>query len=93
MLYNIGSYAKMWAAEGTSHPGTISADDDMDLEKFKKRGLFKVLTPEQAIAHIRSRRELGPFDSYCMMVPPGLPLKKLAESAELFAKKVMPAFQ
>jgi alkanesulfonate monooxygenase SsuD/methylene tetrahydromethanopterin reductase-like flavin-dependent oxidoreductase (luciferase family) len=93
MLYNISSYARMWAAEGTSHPGTIKAEDEMDLATFKKQGLFKVFTPDEAIAHIKKRRELGPFESYCMMAPPGLPLKKLAEHAELFANKVMPAFR
>lgn len=94
MYYQHNSYAKWWAAEGTSYAGTVSAQDDkLDLESFKKSGVLKILTPHEAIAHIRTRRELGPFESYCMQVPPGFPVKKLAESAQLFANKVMPAFR
>jgi alkanesulfonate monooxygenase SsuD/methylene tetrahydromethanopterin reductase-like flavin-dependent oxidoreductase (luciferase family) len=65
----------------------------MDVEEFKKAGLMKVLTPDEAIAYIRSRREAAPIEAFCMQAPAGFPLARLAEHAELFARKVIPAFR
>lgn len=64
----------------------------MDFETFKNSDLMKILTPNQAIDYIRSRLALAPFEAFCMHAPAGYPLSKLARHAELFAKKVMPAF-
>jgi alkanesulfonate monooxygenase SsuD/methylene tetrahydromethanopterin reductase-like flavin-dependent oxidoreductase (luciferase family) len=65
-----------------------------DIETIKASGTITVLRPEDAIALIRKRKEQVPaMESFCMMVPAGLPLSRLAEHAELFAKKVIPAFR
>jgi alkanesulfonate monooxygenase SsuD/methylene tetrahydromethanopterin reductase-like flavin-dependent oxidoreductase (luciferase family) len=94
MYWNYNSYAKMWAAETSDFVGTVRADaNQQDLEAFKKSGAFRVLTPDEMIAHVRARRELGPFQTYSLMLPPGYPLEKMAEHAQLFADKVLPAFQ
>jgi hypothetical protein len=65
----------------------------MSVEEFKKAGLLKVLTPDEAIAYIKSRCEQAPIEAFCMQAPTGFPLDRLAEHAELFARKVMPAFR
>ena len=64
----------------------------MDLETFKQTGALKVFTPEQAIAYIRQQQELAPIEGFCMQIPAGYPLPLMLEHAELFARKVMPAF-
>ena len=85
--YQISTYAK-WHAE---------SDWDMqpmDFEAFKKSGAVRVLTPEAAIEFLRGRLDAAPtMESFCMTVPPGLPLPTFAKYAELFAKKVIPAFR
>ena len=85
--YQISSYAK-WQEDMAWGPFT-----QMDLEQFKKSGLMKILTPDQAIDYIRSRLAVAPVEAFCMHAPAGFPLSKLAAHAELFAKKVMPAFR
>lgn len=65
----------------------------MDFETFKKSGVMKVMTPDQAIAYIRSRVEAAPIEGFCMQMPTGFPLSRLAEHAELFASKVIPPFR
>jgi alkanesulfonate monooxygenase SsuD/methylene tetrahydromethanopterin reductase-like flavin-dependent oxidoreductase (luciferase family) len=65
----------------------------MDLETFKKAGALKVFTPEQAITYIRHQLELAPIEGFCMQIPAGYPLSLMAGHAELFARKVIPAFQ
>src|SRR5579859_2875899 len=85
--YQINTYAK-WHAE------TNWDVQPMDFETFKKSGAVKVLTPEAAIDFLRSRLDAAPtMESFCMAVPPGLPLPKFAKYAELFAKRVIPAFR
>jgi alkanesulfonate monooxygenase SsuD/methylene tetrahydromethanopterin reductase-like flavin-dependent oxidoreductase (luciferase family) len=85
--YQINTYAK-WHAE------TDWGVEPMDFEAFKKSGVVKVFTPGEAIEFLRSRRDAAPaMESYCMTVPPGFPLPKFAKYAELFAKKVIPAFR
>ena len=85
--YQINTYAK-WHAE------TDWGMQPMDFETFKKSGAVRVLTPEAAIEFLRSRLDAAPtMESFCMTVPPGLPLRKFAKYAELFAKKVIPAFR
>jgi alkanesulfonate monooxygenase SsuD/methylene tetrahydromethanopterin reductase-like flavin-dependent oxidoreductase (luciferase family) len=85
--YQINTYAE-WQ-EGAEW----SVFTRMDLEQFKQAGVMKVLTPEQAIAYIQSRRDAAPLEAFCMQAPAGFPLARLAEHAELFASKVMPAFR
>ena len=66
----------------------------LDLETVKQSGMIQVLTPEQAIEWIRGRAAAAEgLASMGMMVPAGYPLSKLAEHAELFATKVIPAFR
>jgi hypothetical protein len=53
-----------------------------------------VLTPAEAIAHVRRRVAEMPVELYTMMLsPPGIDMKIVRESIELFAKKVMPEFK
>jgi alkanesulfonate monooxygenase SsuD/methylene tetrahydromethanopterin reductase-like flavin-dependent oxidoreductase (luciferase family) len=85
--YQINTYAK-WNAE------TDWGVQPMDFETFKKSGAVRVLTPEAAIDFLRGRLAAAPtMEGFCMTVPPGLPLPKFAKYAELFAKKVIPAFR
>ncbi len=85
--YQINTYAK-WHAE------TDWAMQPMDFETFKKSGAVRVLTPQAAIDFLGKRLAAAPtMQSFCMTVPPGLPLPKFAKYAELFAKKVIPAFR
>jgi alkanesulfonate monooxygenase SsuD/methylene tetrahydromethanopterin reductase-like flavin-dependent oxidoreductase (luciferase family) len=85
--YQLNAYAK-WQVDKEWRP-----HDTMDFETFKASGQVKVLTPDQAIAHIRSKLEVAPLEGFCMQAPAGYPLSKLAEHAELFANKVLPAFR
>jgi alkanesulfonate monooxygenase SsuD/methylene tetrahydromethanopterin reductase-like flavin-dependent oxidoreductase (luciferase family) len=85
--YQINTYAK-W------HAQTDWDVEPMDFDTFKKSGAVRVLTPEAAIDFLRLRLAAAPtMESFCMTVPPGLPLPKFAKYAELFAKKVIPAFR
>jgi hypothetical protein len=54
---------------------------------------MKVITPEEAVTYIKSRQAAAPLEAFCMQAASGFPLARLAEHAELFAKKVMPAFR
>jgi alkanesulfonate monooxygenase SsuD/methylene tetrahydromethanopterin reductase-like flavin-dependent oxidoreductase (luciferase family) len=84
--YQVDTYARWQEAEGWGL-------ERMDLETFEKSGMMKVLTPEQAIAYISSRLQAAPIEAFCMQAPAGFPLSRLAEHAELFARKVLPAFR
>ena len=84
--YQINTYAK-WHAE------TDWVMQPMDFETFKKSGAVRVLTPRAAIDFLGKRLAAAPtMESFCMTVPPGLPLPKFAKYAELFAKQVIPHF-
>ena len=84
--YQINKYAEWSVDLDYSFP-------QMDFETFKQSGILKVLTPEDAIVHVRSKVDAGPAEGFCMQTPAGFPLSKLAEHAELFAAKVLPAFR
>jgi alkanesulfonate monooxygenase SsuD/methylene tetrahydromethanopterin reductase-like flavin-dependent oxidoreductase (luciferase family) len=84
--YQVNQYARWQAHEKVGV-------QEMDLETFKKSGMTKVLTPEQAIDYLRSRMELAPIEAFCMQAPAGFPLSKLLRHAELFATRVMPALR
>jgi alkanesulfonate monooxygenase SsuD/methylene tetrahydromethanopterin reductase-like flavin-dependent oxidoreductase (luciferase family) len=84
--YQINTYAQ-WQA------GKDWGFEIMDFETFKTSGMITILTPEQAIVHMKSRLQTAPLESFCMQAPAGFPLSKLAEHAELFANKVLPAFR
>jgi alkanesulfonate monooxygenase SsuD/methylene tetrahydromethanopterin reductase-like flavin-dependent oxidoreductase (luciferase family) len=65
----------------------------MSLEKFKRSGILQIWTPAQAIDKFKAMQARMPIEHYMMMMPPGLPPKRFMAYAELFANKVMPAFQ
>jgi alkanesulfonate monooxygenase SsuD/methylene tetrahydromethanopterin reductase-like flavin-dependent oxidoreductase (luciferase family) len=85
--YQINTYAE-WQ-EGTDW----AVMSEMSLDEFKKSGPIRVMTPEECVSYIKSRQEQAPIEAFCMQVPSGFPLDKMAEHAELFAKKVIPAFR
>jgi hypothetical protein len=85
--YQLNTYAE-WQADKDWRP-----HDAMDFEAFRTSGQVKVLTPDEAIAHFKSKLDLAPVEGFCMFAPAGYPLAKLEESAELFAEKVLPAFR
>jgi alkanesulfonate monooxygenase SsuD/methylene tetrahydromethanopterin reductase-like flavin-dependent oxidoreductase (luciferase family) len=65
----------------------------MSLEKFKRSGILQILTPTQAIDKFKAMQARMPIEHFMMMMPPGLPPARFVEYAQLFASKVMPAFQ
>jgi alkanesulfonate monooxygenase SsuD/methylene tetrahydromethanopterin reductase-like flavin-dependent oxidoreductase (luciferase family) len=65
----------------------------MTLEAFKASGILRILTPSQAIEMFNGMLSRAPVEHFMMMAPPGLPLAKFAEYAEVFAKEVIPAFR
>jgi alkanesulfonate monooxygenase SsuD/methylene tetrahydromethanopterin reductase-like flavin-dependent oxidoreductase (luciferase family) len=93
-LYTNNSTAS-WMNEGKAGGvfATEVRSDPMDMETFRRQGLLKVMTPDQAIDYIRARLKVAPIENFFTNAPPaGYPLSKFAESAELFAKEVIPAF-
>ncbi|MFT3930129.1 MAG: LLM class flavin-dependent oxidoreductase [Spongiibacteraceae bacterium] len=65
----------------------------MDLEAFKRSGILQIRTPDEAIKMFKDMQQRIPVEHFMMMMPPGLPAKKFVEYAELFASKVIPAFE
>jgi alkanesulfonate monooxygenase SsuD/methylene tetrahydromethanopterin reductase-like flavin-dependent oxidoreductase (luciferase family) len=65
----------------------------MSVEKFKRSGILQIWTPAEAIDKFKAMQARMPIEHYMMMMPPGLPPERFKAYAELFAKKVMPAFQ
>jgi alkanesulfonate monooxygenase SsuD/methylene tetrahydromethanopterin reductase-like flavin-dependent oxidoreductase (luciferase family) len=85
--YQLAAYAGWQAGTGWDY---LPAD----ASKIRESGAFQVLTPDQAVALIAKRKAQVPeLESFCMMVPAGLPLGRLTEHAKLFAEKVIPAFR
>jgi len=65
----------------------------MTIEAFKTGGILSILTPGQAIEMFNGMLSKVPVEHFMMMVPPGLPPSRFTEYAEVFAQKVIPAFQ
>lgn len=65
----------------------------MSLEQFKSSGILQIRTPEDAIAKFKAMQTRVPIEHFMMMKPPGLPSEKFVEYADLFARKVLPAFR
>jgi alkanesulfonate monooxygenase SsuD/methylene tetrahydromethanopterin reductase-like flavin-dependent oxidoreductase (luciferase family) len=82
--YQINAYAEWAADRDWSFP-------QMDFETFTRSGILKIMTPDEAVPVIRTKLAAAPVEGYCMQAPAGYPLSKLAEHAELFADKVLPA--
>ncbi|WP_317928982.1 LLM class flavin-dependent oxidoreductase [Halioxenophilus sp. WMMB6] len=64
----------------------------MSLEDFKKSGILQIDTPAKAIEKFECMRQSMPFEHFMMMRPPGLPVEKFQEYAEVFASHVLPSF-
>ena len=63
-------------------------------EQILSLGLATIVTPEEAVKHIKARTADVPVELFTMMLmPPGSPITSVQTSLELFAKKVMPSFQ
>ena len=65
----------------------------MSLEQFKKSGILQILTPEHAIARFKAMQQRIAVEHFMMMKPPGLPLARFKDYAQLFADEVLPAFR
>jgi alkanesulfonate monooxygenase SsuD/methylene tetrahydromethanopterin reductase-like flavin-dependent oxidoreductase (luciferase family) len=87
IVYQTNSYAE-WQEGTTTAAFTKVARDDL-----RPAASRWVMTPEQSIAHFQAKLAIAPFESHAMMAPAGFPLTKMAEHAELFASKVLPAFR
>jgi alkanesulfonate monooxygenase SsuD/methylene tetrahydromethanopterin reductase-like flavin-dependent oxidoreductase (luciferase family) len=89
LLYWFNAYAR-WM-EGSDTGLWTHMDEPSQLREL---GLINVLTPSDAVAHIKRRVTEMPVELYTMMLsPPGIDMKIVRESLELFAKKVSPAFK
>ncbi|MDA4106820.1 LLM class flavin-dependent oxidoreductase [Mycolicibacterium holsaticum] len=64
----------------------------MDVDGFKRSGILQIMTPEQAVGHFKAMQDRIPLEHFMMMRPPGLPAERFVEYAQLFADKVIPAF-
>lgn len=80
-----------WFVEDRVH-GEDHALKPMTLEEFKKSGTLQIHTPEQAIAMFRDLQRRMPLDHYMFSMPPGLPVERFVDYANVVATKVMPAF-
>ncbi|MGH7879057.1 MAG: hypothetical protein ACREQD_06125, partial [Candidatus Binataceae bacterium] len=88
LLYWFNAYARWF--EGTDTGLWSHMEDAAEL---RTRGLVNFLTPEAAVSLIKRRIADVPVELYTMMLsPPGIAMSAVAESLELFAKKVMPQF-
>jgi alkanesulfonate monooxygenase SsuD/methylene tetrahydromethanopterin reductase-like flavin-dependent oxidoreductase (luciferase family) len=64
----------------------------MEVDDFKRSGILQIMTPEQAVDHFRAMQERIPLEHFMMMRPPGLPAERFVDYAQVFADKVLPAF-
>lgn len=93
--HHVNNMYGVWLNED-GFDGLVEVDQapkTLSLEEFKASGMLPVLTPEQAIAMFTAMREKAPVEHVTIAVPPGLPLAKFAQYAEVFAKEVIPAFR
>lgn len=64
----------------------------MTMEEYRESGILTIMTPKRAIAHFEDMLAQGPVEHFMMSVPPGVPLSRFRDYAELFANEVMPPF-
>ena len=89
LLYWFNSYAKWFEGTDTRPWPHIS-----NAEELKSRRLVNVVTPDAAVTSIRQRVAEVPVEMFTVMLsPPGVPLSRIEENIELFAKSVMPHFR
>ena len=65
----------------------------MTLEAFKTSGILSILTPSQAIEMFNKMLSKAPVEHFMMMLPPGLRRRSSANTQQVFAKEVIPAFR
>lgn len=83
-----------WLAEDRAATGFAdSALAPMTLEAFEASGILRILTPGQAVDMLNRMLAKAPVEHFMMMKPPGLPVARLMEYADLFAREVIPAFR
>ena len=89
LLYWFNAYARWFAGSDTSPWPHLE-----NKEQILSLGLATIVTPEDAVKHIKARIADVPVELFTMMLmPPGSPINSVQTSLELFAKKVMPHFQ
>jgi len=89
VLYWYNAYARWFEGTDTSFWRHMDSIDDL-----KRRNLINVVTPEEATTLIKAAIAEVPLESFGVSIaPPGVPVSRLTDNIELFAKKVMPNFQ
>jgi alkanesulfonate monooxygenase SsuD/methylene tetrahydromethanopterin reductase-like flavin-dependent oxidoreductase (luciferase family) len=81
-----------WMNEDNAIGRDDLAMQPMELDAFKRSGILQILTPEQAVTYFKAMKDRIPVEHYMMMRPPGLPAERFIEYAQLFADKVITAF-
>lgn len=91
--HHVNNTYGQWLAEDRAATGFAdSALAPMTLEAFKASGILRILTPGQAVDMLNGMLAKAPVEHFMMMKPPGLPVAKLIEYSDLFAREVIPAF-
>ena len=89
LLYWFNAYSRWFEGTDTSPWPHLE-----NTEQILSLGLANIVTPEAAVKIIKDRIAEVPVEMYTMMLmPPGVAIKAVETSLELFAKKVMPHFQ
>lgn len=83
----------VWKAEDNALGIEAAGLKSMSLEEFKKSGILEIDTPNNAIKKFKNLQTRTNAEHFMMMMPPGLPAERFTEYAQLFADKVIPAFQ
>ena len=89
LLYWFNAYSRWFAGSDTSPwPQLENQGQILSL------GLASIVTPEDAVTHLKARTADVPVELFTMMLmPPCSPLTSVQTSLELFANKVMPYFE
>ena len=88
VLYTNNAYARWQTA--AEHDSQF---EQQDMDGLRASGTLTIMTPTQAIAYIEEALTKASIDNFLTCPPAGMPFSKFAEHAELFAKKVIPAFR
>ena len=89
LIYWFNAYSRWF--EGTDTSPWPHFDN---AEALLASGFVNVVTPDAAVKLIRDRTTEVPVEMYTMMLsPPGIAIREVEASLELFAKKVMPHFR
>ena len=85
-----------WQQESSNDYDLANVNIDlkpMTLDEFRASGRLRIVTPDKAIDRLRKLLAEAPIEHFIMSVPPGYPLARFRDHAQLFATEVMPAFQ